>query len=237
MRLAGVVPDPNRPSLLSEVVYREIRRKIIFQEFKSGQVLNEVLIAQKLGFGRTPVRESLQRLAREGLVQVFARRGIFVSEMSLEQLRHVFEIRAPIEEQVSRRATLRADANDIEKMREALSDVDALIEQRRFRDLVDADERFHFALADAAKNPLMRDVVANLYGLGIRLWYATLPYRSLDDVRAEMALHKEILIAVEMKRPEKAAEAMLTLVEGFPNRVTEIFSESWPGVLPGGRDL
>lgn len=221
--------DPSRNSLLSERAYREIRRKIIFQDFKSGQTLDERSIAYELKLGRTPVREAIQRLVRDGLVKVFARRGILVAEMSLETLCQVFETRAPIEEQVARRAALRAEASDIEKIRAALSDVNTLIEQKRFRDLVDADERFHLALADAAKNPLMREIVVKLYGLGIRFWYITLMQRPPDDIREEMALHQEVLVAVEERNSDKAAQAMLTVVGGFPNRVAEMLTRSLPG--------
>lgn len=221
--------DPSRNSLLSERAYREIRRKIVFQDFKSGQTLDERSIACELKLGRTPVREAIQRLVRDGLVKVFARRGILVAEMSLETLCQVFETRAPIEEQVARRAALRAEASDIEKMRAALSDVNTLIEQKRFRDLVDADERFHLALADAAKNPLMREIVVKLYGLGIRFWYITLMQRPPDDIREEMALHQEVLVAVEERNSDKAAQAMLTVVGGFPNRVAEMLTRSLPG--------
>jgi len=185
--------------------------------------------ARALRLGRTPVREAIQMLARDGLVRVYARRGTFVSEMGLEVLRQVCETRAPIEEHVARRAALRAEAADIGKMRGALAGVNALIDQRLFRNLVEADERFHLALAEAAKNPLLQELVVKLHGLAIRFWYPTLTQRSLDDIREEMALHQHVLAAVEDRDPDKAAQAMLTLVGGFFHRVTEVLKGTPPG--------
>jgi len=185
--------------------------------------------ARALRLGRTPVREAIQMLARDGLVRVYARRGTFVSEMGLEVLRQVCETRAPIEEHVARRAALRAEAADIEKMRGALAGVNALIEQRLFRNLVEADERFHLTLAEAAKNPLLQELVVKLHGLAIRFWYPTLTQRSLDDIREEMALHQHVLAAVEDHDPDRAARAMLTLVGGFFHRVTEVLKGTPPG--------
>lgn len=222
----GTGPSRNRP--LSELAYRELRRRIIFQDFPGGLALDEMSAARALKLGRTPVREAIQMLARDGLVKVYARRGTFVSEMSLETLRQVCETRAPIEEQVARRAALRAEAADIEKMRHALAGVDTLIEQRRFRDLVEADERFHLALAGAARNPLLQELVVKLHGLAIRFWYPTLTQRPPDDIREEMALHRHVLAAVEEHDPDKAAKAMLVLAGGFFNRVTEILKGTIP---------
>ena len=141
-------------SLLSELAYSEIRKRIIFQDLESGQTIDEMSLTRELKLGRTPIREAVQRLAREGLLKVLPRKGILVSELSLDTLRQVFETRSPCEAQIARPAALRAEASDIERMEEALSGVDQLIDEKRFRALLEADERFHLSLADAAKNPL-----------------------------------------------------------------------------------
>ena len=163
-----------RESLLSEIAYSEIRKRVIFQDLPSGQSINEMSLVRELKLGRTPVREAVQRLAREGLLKVLPRKGILVSELSVDTLRQVFEARAPCEAQVARCAALRGEPSDIDRMEKALFGVDHMIEERQFRALVEADEQFHLAVADAAKNPLLRGIVSTLYGLGIRFWYMTL---------------------------------------------------------------
>jgi len=209
-------------SLLSELAYSEIRKRIIFQDLESGQTIDEMSLTRELKLGRTPIREAVQRLAREGLLKVLPRKGILVSELSLDTLRQVFETRSPCEAQIARLAALRAEASDIERMEEALSGVDQLIDEKRFRALLEADERFHLSLADAAKNPLLRGVLVTLYGLGIRFWYVTLAQRPPEDVKKEMALHREVLIRVHERDPEKAAQAILTAIGGFPDRVADM---------------
>lgn len=207
---------------LSEDAYSEIRKRIIFEDLAGGQVINEMALIRELKLGRTPVREAVQRLAREGLLKVFPRKGILVSELSVDTLRQVFEARSPCEAQVARCAALRAEPSDIERMEEALSEVDGLVDEKQFRRLVEADERFHLSLADAAKNPLLRGIVAMLYGLGIRFWYITLPQRLPQDIKKEMALHREVLKSVKARDPDKATEAMLMAIGGFPDRVADV---------------
>jgi GntR family transcriptional regulator, rspAB operon transcriptional repressor len=207
---------------LAGAAHREIRRRIIFGDLRGGETFNVPALARELKVGRTPLREALQRLAREGLVRILPRKGILVADLSFDTLRLVFEARAPVEEQVARCAALRAEPADVERMRATLEPVERLIDQKQFRALVDADDGFHRALAGTARNPLLSQMLETLYALGIRFWYVTLAQRPPDDIKAEMALHREVLEAVAEHDPDKAAHAMLTAIGGFPYRVGEV---------------
>lgn len=207
---------------ISQVAYAVIRRKILCNEFKGGQAIDESSLARQCELGRTPIREAVQRLAREGLLRVIPRKGVVVTELSVETLGQIFEVRSSCEVQVARLATIRADASDIEGMEQALSGTEQMIAERRFHDLFDADERFHLALANAARNPLLGDMLSTLYGLGIRYWYVTLPQRRLEDIKQEMALHGEIVNAIKARDPERSTKATLTIIDGFPDRIVEL---------------
>jgi DNA-binding GntR family transcriptional regulator len=204
---------------LSDVAYTQVRRKILFHELRAGDPVNEASLARQFELGRTPIREAVLRLAREGLLRIIPRKGIIVTELNIDTLRLVFEARSPCEAQIARLAALRRESADIESMEKALSGVEQMIEERRFRDLLEADERFHMALADAAKNPLLREMISTLYGLGIRFWYATLAQRPPSDISQEMSLHREVLEGVKVCDCERTAQAMLAIISGFPDRV------------------
>lgn len=194
----------------------------MFHELRGGQSIDELSLARQFEFGRTPIREAVQRLARDGLLRIIPRKGIIVAELSIDTLRQVFEARAPCEAQVARLAAVRAEPADIEKMEEALAGVEQLIEENRFRELLEADERFHVALADASKNALLREMLSALYALGIRFWYMTLPQRPIGDIKKEMALHRKVVETIRERAPEKAAQAMRTAIGGFPERVADV---------------
>ncbi|MDB5963654.1 MAG: GntR family transcriptional regulator [Polaromonas sp.] len=205
---------------LADFAYAKVKERIIFSEFKGGDSVDELMLAKDLELSRTPVREAVQRLAQEGLVRIIPRKGVLVTELSLDLMRQVFEARSPCEAQIVRLAARRAEPAEIREMEEALADVDMLITERRFRELLETDRRFHTALAQASKNRLLQEMFEKVYSLGARFWYLTLPERDVDEIRNEMALHVTLLDAVKSRDPEKAALALLTAIEDFPERIS-----------------
>lgn len=206
----------------SETAYIRVRRMIILADLREGEAVNEAILSERIGLGRTPVREAVLRLTQEGLLRIIPRKGIIVCGLNLDTLRLVFEARLPCEVQIARLAAIRHDASDIDAMSRALDGVEDMIDERRFRHLLEADERFHLALADAARNPLLRQMSSTVYGLGIRFWYATLPQRPAADVKAEMTLHRHVVQAIAARDPDLTAQKVMTIIEGFPNRVTDL---------------
>jgi DNA-binding GntR family transcriptional regulator len=202
------------------LAYTRLKRQIIFRDVREGQTFDELSLSRQLKIGRTPVREAVQRLAGEGLVRVIPRKGTIVSELGVDTVREMFEARMPVEAQIARLAALRAEPAEIARMEDALADVDRLIDERRFRELLLADEEFHLSLAAAAKNRLLSEMVVRLYTLGSRFWYTTMAQRSREDIKREMELHLAIVRGIKQRDPEKAARAVLDLVD--PKRVLDI---------------
>lgn len=96
---------------LSDKVEAVLRQQIISGERTPGVRLNEVEIAGELGVSRGPVREAMQRLARDGLVRVESHRGAFVRSLDVGEVRALFEVRASLECQAAALAAERADAD------------------------------------------------------------------------------------------------------------------------------
>ena len=98
---------PEGPSLAEEA-YAVIRSKIITLELEPGSLISEATLMAKLNFGRTPIREALRLLANEKLVEVFPRRGMFVSNVDVENLAAVSEVRAVLEIKAAELAAVRS---------------------------------------------------------------------------------------------------------------------------------
>jgi len=211
--------DKDAP-LLADLAYSKLRERIIFRDVRAGQSFDEQSLSRQLNIGRTPVREAVQRLAREGLLTVIPRRGIIVSDIGLETVREMFEARLPCEVQIARLAALRATPDDIEAMHATLSDADRLIDERRFRELLVADEKFHLSLASAAKNKLLYDILARLYTLGVPFWCQTLEQRSVEETKQAIGRHLDIVECIRQRDPDAAARAVTLVVD--PNQVLGI---------------
>jgi len=219
---------PKESASLANLAYAKVKRRIIFQEIKGGQTIDELSLARQLELGRTPVREAVQRLAQEGLLRIIPRKGTIVAELSLDTVRQVFEARSPCEVQIVRLAAMRAEPADIEAMGTSLAEVGRFIDQRQFRELLEADERFHMAVAAASGNQILREMYIRVYGMGARFWYLTLPQRPPREVKEEMRLHREILEAIRKRDPDLAAEAIHALLAGFPDRVAHVIKQAIP---------
>ena len=106
------VPRTVQPVSLAEKAYDAIRDLIVSLELAPGAVIDERELMERLGIGRTPVREALRRLAHEGLVEVYPRRGMFVTGVDVRELARLSEVRAVLEPEAARLAAERATEAD-----------------------------------------------------------------------------------------------------------------------------
>ena len=87
--------------------------------------MNERELTERLGIGRTPVREALRRLAQEQLVEVYPRRGMFVTTVDVRDLARLCEVRAVLEPEAARLAAERATQPDLDELSALLNELDA----------------------------------------------------------------------------------------------------------------
>ena len=200
------------PASLADEAYFAIREMIVSLELRPGAVVDERALIDRLGIGRTPTREALRRLAQEKLVEVFPRRGTFVTKVEIHDLGAVSEVRLVLESEAARRAAERATDADLAKLAALVDelDPDAGLAQPA---LVELDERIHRAIYRAARNPFLEAALEQHYLLSLRLWYLALDRaRELESAVQE---HRELLLAIIARDPERAERLMREHVEGF----------------------
>jgi DNA-binding GntR family transcriptional regulator len=167
------------------------------------------MLAELTGLSRTPVREALQRLAREGMVEIHPKRGILVAPLSVEAQLHLLEIRRSLEELAVRLAVRRSEPIQRQAMLELAQALTAFggEDQRAFGPLL---RRSHGLIATAAQNPYLPLAMAPLHGLSRRFWFA-----NLRDVAADLRdgadKHIAILRAIHAQDADAAAHASLAL--------------------------
>src|SRR2546430_8252269 len=101
-----------QPVSLAEKAYHAIRDLIVALELAPGAVIEERELIERLEIGRTPVREALRRLAQERLVEVYPRRGMFVTGVDVRELARLSGVRGVLEPEAARVAGQRADEGD-----------------------------------------------------------------------------------------------------------------------------
>ena len=218
--MANAILSPRTEEAVSfaDRAYYAIRELIVTLELAPGAVVREPELTERLGIGRTPVREALRRLAQERLVEVFPRRGMFVTKVDVRDLARLCEVRLALEPEAARLAAERATQADLAELRAVLTELDV----RRKRDpraLIDLDERIHRAIYHASHNPYLAETLEQYYAHALRIWMVAL---ARTDIGAAVGGHHAVLEAVVRGDGARAAGLMREHVESFEAAVRDV---------------
>lgn len=163
--------DERVPQSLADYAYQLLVRKITRLEIEAGAPLVEKTLVSELGFGRTPIREALQRLAAEGLICHLPHRGMFVCEFGETEVQFLFEFRGMIEGNMARLATARATDDDIEELAEIHAYMAEAKENGDIENYVTHFRRFYEVMAQSAQNTYIIESVPRMFNLQLWLWF------------------------------------------------------------------
>jgi DNA-binding GntR family transcriptional regulator len=215
--LAVLVPEHAATDSLSQQAYYLLRDRIVTLGLAPGTLVNERDLTEELGLGRTPVREALRRLADDGLVEVYPRRGIYVGPIDVGDLGAISEIRVELEGFVSRLAAQRATAADRTDIATLLADLDRIGGETDERRLIHLDQRIHRLIYRAARNPFLEAALDRYYVLALRLWFLALErMHQLEDAVDE---HRELLQAIANGDADRAERMARTHVADFEREI------------------
>lgn len=137
---------------LTEQAYHLLEEKIVTLQLEPGEFLSEYALVSQLGLGRTPIREALQRLAREGLVLILPRKGILVSPADPEKQLLVLEVRRELERLLSRSAAQRATPHQNARLREIARGMDIAAKANDDIAFMRLDRDLNLLIIEAAHN-------------------------------------------------------------------------------------
>jgi DNA-binding GntR family transcriptional regulator len=216
------VAEPEVARSQSEEAYLRIRERIVSLEMRPGSVVNEARLREDLKIGRTPIREALQRLARENLVKSIPHRGTFVTDVNITDLARITEVRVVLEAHAARLAAEKLASADRDAIKELLRVV-RRGETSDQRDLMRLDQQIHRSIYRAARNPFLEATLERYFNLSLRLWYLVLD----REVRLREAVdeHVELLQAVLAGDGDLAEAIMRKHVVGFEREIRKVLVE------------
>jgi DNA-binding GntR family transcriptional regulator len=213
-------PEAADARSLSDQAYYRIRELIVTLELAPGSPVSERELMERLALGRTPIREALQALARERLVEVYPRRGMFVSGVDVRDLAGLSEVRLTLEPRGARLAAERATDADRARITVLLKELDHVRDKPDERALIDLDQRIHRHIYECTHNPFLAATLNEYYVLTLRIWFLALDrVTRLEDAVRE---HRELLRAIRARNAERAEEAMRRHVTGFENAIRRV---------------
>lgn len=201
---------------LTDLAYAHLEEMIVTLRLRPGAAVSEAELSEATGIGRTPIREALQRLAREKLVNILPRRGIVVSEINVGTQLRLLEVRRELERLIARSAARRA--TDDERAR--FGELAKLFEKSARSDddvaFMRTDRAFNELCSAAAHNEFAASAMSLMHSLSRRFWY--LHYKQAADMPLTAKLHADIANAIAAGDEEAAARAsdrLLDAIEKF----------------------
>ena len=211
-----------RPNLVREAAYERLKRRILEGVLRPGARLSEPALAQALGVSRTPVREALQRLSQEGLVELRPGRGARVRVLSPREVEEVYEVRALIEGEAAARAAGRCDEAGLHRLEAALDALETA-DPDDYAAQIAADERFHALLVAASGNRVLEQVFHDLdAALALTRQFS----RDLNQTPETRAQHRAIVAAIRAGDAAAARAAAEAHVQAFKATVARRIQEA-----------
>ena len=196
---------------LTEQAYRAIEEAIVTLALQPGEVVSEAQLSTLVGLGRTPVREALQRLARERLVRILPRRGIVVAAVDVREQLRLLEVRREIERLTARAAARRADAPQRARLRGIAEAMERAAAENDETGFLRLDRELNLLLLDAAHNEFAAAAMALMHGLSRRFWF--IHWRRSAGLPEAAAAHAALARSIAEARPEEAAAASDRLID------------------------
>ena len=208
---------------LTERAYRALEEEIVTLRLKPSQVLSEQMLSATFKIGRTPIREALQRLAREGLVAILPRKGILVSDINPRNQLLVLEVRRELERLLSRAGAERATKEQREQLQDIARGMDRASKANDDIAFMRLDRELNRLMIDAGHNDYAARSMKLLQGLSRRFWY--MHYREAADLPLCARLHANQARAIAQGDGDAAARAsdkLMDYVENFTRRTVSV---------------
>lgn len=209
---------------LRNKVFKYIKSQILNGKYKTGETLIESKLAEELGVSRTPIREAIQLLEIEGLVQTLPNKGTEVLGISTEDVRDIYTIRCLVEGLAARWATERMSPAQKKELQKTLDLMEFYAAKDEMSELTELDNQFHQQIYEASGSKMLKLTLGNLHQFVqlARQESLMVPHR-IEDTLHE---HRAILAAFLEGNPEKAEKAMADHVNRASQNIIHAHQEN-----------
>jgi DNA-binding GntR family transcriptional regulator len=196
---------------LTDRAYSMLEEMIVTLKLAPGTAVSEARLSQALGIGRTPIREALQRLARERLVTILPRRGIFVSEINVKSQLRLLEVRREVERLIARSAARRSRPAERARFAEIARIFERCAKSNDETTFIRTDREFNELCSLAARNEFGAGAMSLMHSLSRRFWF--IHYQKAADLPVTAKLHANIARAISRGDEDAAATALDRLID------------------------
>jgi len=207
--------------MVNTEIYKELKKRIVYLDYQPKQVLSIKELAKEFGVSPIPIREVLILLENEKLVHIIPNNGIYVTDVSFQELKDVFEVRLFLIGLSGRLAAQRITPEELNKLKELLLKIQ---QEKNRRKLILLDAEFHDLLNCSTKNQTLAETLKRLRNQIGRLWL----FAKENDAYSQKIPEdfKELIKALENKEQNKSEQIMKDHAIHFIEQVkTNLYSE------------
>jgi DNA-binding GntR family transcriptional regulator len=192
---------------LTEEAYEKIKGFIVRSEIYPRQKIIIEDLCKQMGISRTPIREAMSRLVKEGYVKQIWNRGFFVKEITVEEVEEFYGTREALEPYLAEEAARRVTPTQVKELEKLLREYGEYVERRPIRRRRLVDLGFHTKVAEIAGNSYLKRVLDEVFERLVLKQRLALGH--LDRGKDAWSQHRAILMAIRDRRPDVARREAL----------------------------
>jgi DNA-binding GntR family transcriptional regulator len=198
---------------LPDLAYEMLEEAIVTLQLPPGTAISEQALAEMTGIGRTPIREAIQRLAREHLIVVLPQRGLLVAHIDVQKQLKLLETRREIERLICRSAAKRANEEERKRFARLAEEFTKAAGKNDDIAFIRADREFNELTLAAARNEFAEGAMRLIHGPSRRFWY--MHYKESPDMPDMARLHAAIAVAIAKGDVPGAGNALDGLIDNI----------------------
>ena len=201
---------------LREIVYEELKRQILVGEIAPGTRMMEVELAEDMGVSRTPVREAIRKLEKEGLVTIEPRRGAYASDISIKDMVDVLEVRQMLEGMAASMAAQKVTEEEKLDFVEANSAYKNAVKKGNIEESIRYDELFHQLIVSYSGNKTLNQLLSQVQELALRFRYIYYDdFSRYENMPVEHEEIEEAIISGDTQKAKVVAEEHVERLKKF----------------------
>jgi DNA-binding GntR family transcriptional regulator len=207
---------------LSQQAYDKLEEMLVSLDLKPGHIYSEKDLTNILGFGRTPLREALQKMSNIDLVEIIPRMGIKISEIILYRQLAILEARRPLDELIAKCAARRASDEQKEILITMAIEMEKATKDKNVKEYLRLDHMFDELLDEASRNIFLTRALDPLHIHCRRFWAQ---YQKYDDLNKTAVLHEKLMRAVasgDESQSGKTANDLVDYLVEFTRKALDI---------------
>jgi len=206
---------------LSEQVYKSLKKSILNGDLKPGQKLSQDWLAKQMKVSRMPIREAIERLRTEGLVESIPYKESKVINFTYKDIEEMYSVRGLLEVYSARLATSKIREKDLKALKIINKEMKGVLDKEKYKQLPILNKKFHLTIYNRSGNRRLYKTIKNLWDSFPKDFFWNFPERAKNSIID----HEKIINAIESKNGKLMEKMMIQHIENTKGRIIKIIAQ------------